>query len=88
MIHIELRLFGAFRKYSESASIAIEIPNKCSVSSLKESIAMELMRRRPDLDESRLVFESALANEKEILRDHEDIQSSCSLAILPPVCGG
>ncbi len=88
MIHIELRLFGAFRKYSESASIAIEIPNKCSVSSLKESIAMELKRRRPDLSESKLVFESALANENEILRDQEEIQASCSLAILPPVCGG
>lgn len=88
MITVELRLFGAFRKYSEGQSITIEIPAKCSVSSLKESIALDMARRRPDLKENKLVFESALANEKEVLHDQDEIQTSCSLAILPPVCGG
>lgn len=90
MITVELRLFGAFRKYSEDSSISIEIPQKnCRVSALKEGIASELVRRRPDLkDSNKLVFESALANEKEVLRDNDEIQSSCTLAILPPVCGG
>ena len=88
MITVELRLFGAFRKYAGGATIPVEVPAGCKVGALKESIAQELGRRRPDLRDNQLVFESALANEQELLQDQDEIHASCTLAILPPVCGG
>lgn len=88
MISIDLRLFGSFRKYSEHPIINIELLSKCDVLVLKQIIAGHLKKIKPDLGEPDLVFDSALANEREILKDQDEITQSCTLAILPPVCGG
>jgi len=88
MIEVELRLFGSFRRYSDTPSVIIRLPEKCTVHACKEIIAQELRRLRPEFGAGDLVFASALADDKAILQDRDEIQSSCTLAILPPVCGG
>ncbi|MCO5143789.1 MAG: hypothetical protein M9962_11930 [Oligoflexia bacterium] len=88
MITVKLRLFGAFRRYSKNSHISITVPSKCSVQTFRECVEEELNLLRPDLNDGKLVYESALANETEILNESTEISESCDLAILPPVCGG
>lgn len=88
MILVELRLFGAFRKCSENSFIPITISSNCNVKELRKYIEAELNRLNPNLGLSKLIYESAIANENEVLDENAEISSSCKLAILPPVCGG
>lgn len=88
MNSIELRLFGAFRRYSDSPSIRLEVPPGLTVAELKNYIARHLVELRPNLGNADLVFDSALANEREVMADETRVTGSCTLAILPPVCGG
>ena len=88
MIDVQLRLFGAFRSYSSELSIPFTLPQACRVNEFKKLIAERLQDLNPELGKSDLVFDSAIANEREVLTEEDTIAESCSLAILPPVCGG
>ena len=78
---IKIRLFGAFRKYSDTGELELEIPENSTVNEL----CGELRSLIPD---EGLISESAIADESRILEKTEKIKEGSTLAILPPVCGG
>lgn len=101
---IEIRLFGAFRKYLSHLSnlqisnneiktkfpnsIILNVAENISIKDLRYELMTQLNILRPDLDSYNLVFDSAFADEESILEDHQNIQNRQVLSILPPVCGG
>jgi molybdopterin converting factor small subunit len=86
-----IRLFGAFRSLDQDSRISIEAKVPIRVSALKELLNQEIQRRTsaaalPDL--SLLVSDSALATDLCVLSSTDSLERGCSLALLPPVCGG
>ncbi len=88
MKEIEIKLFGAFRKYVPTGKIILQIKDISTVKLLKEKVQEKLLEQSLEYKGQNLVFESALATETEILRDEELVDGKTSLALLPPVCGG
>lgn len=88
MKDIEIKLFGAFRKYVPSGMISVSLVEPILVSSLKQHVVKALLEIDPKFQETTLIFESALATESRILNDGELTSGETSLALLPPVCGG
>ncbi len=91
MIKIELKMFGTFRKYENNQMISqVHSLNAISIQEIKKQISLKLESIQKN--DSILVFDSAFANAHShkpiILTDETIISESCSLAILPPVCGG
>jgi len=81
MIKIDVRLFGAFRKYGEN--ISLSVPSGSSMQEIKNKLAEEL-----SLTEMDLINDSAMANDNEIIGSDFIFTQDSELAILPPVCGG
>lgn len=88
MNEIEIKLFGAFRKFVSSGSIKVQVPSQTTVVQLKEIVNSKLRSQSPDFKDSSLVYESALATEFEVLAEDDMIKDLHHLALLPPVCGG
>ena len=78
-ITINIKLFGAFRKFGESMNLSV--PSGSSVVVIKTIL-------QEKLDGDALVFDSVLANDNAILKDTDIIDCDTELSILPPVCGG
>lgn len=85
---IEVRLFGAFRKYIPSGVIQITVDKPSAATEIKLKILQQIQIEFPTFKEESLIHESALANEKEILYEDMIVNESHQLALLPPVCGG
>lgn len=86
---LELRLFGAFRKYDRGQPVVfLEVAAGATGADVKQSLCKYLAQEFEDFDEAELVTESALANDKRVLLDEEFVDGLGRLAILPPVCGG
>ncbi|MBI4031565.1 MAG: MoaD/ThiS family protein [Proteobacteria bacterium] len=81
MIAINVKLFGAFRKYGDKASFTM--PSGASVRDVKERLAQELKGVDP-----LLIDDSAIANDNDIVGADFVFTKDSDLAILPPVCGG
>lgn len=81
MIAINMKLFGAFRKYGDK--IIFTVPSGASVRDVKERLARELKGADPAL-----INDSAIANDNEVIGADFVFTKDCDLAILPPVCGG
>ncbi len=88
MNDIEIRLFGAFRKYVSSGSVKVCIPSQFTVAQLKEIVKCELQRQSSEFTDYNLVYESAVATESEVLAEDDMVKDLRHLALLPPVCGG
>lgn len=92
MIQIELRLFGVYRKYVKNSNILqFELDENHSAitpQAVKAWLAAYLSDFPASRSDIELIADSAIANERKILTPEEPILNSCSLAILPPVCGG
>jgi molybdopterin converting factor small subunit len=80
-IKITVRLFGAFRKYGDSMDMVC--PSGSTVGYIKEQISTLV-----DESDKSLVFESAIANDQQIIKADTIFEESSKLSILPPVCGG
>jgi molybdopterin converting factor small subunit len=80
-ITVNIRLFGAFRKYGEVA--VLEAPAGVGLDELKELLSTWIGGM-----EAPLVADSVFADEKEVLAAGVVIEKDASLAVLPPVCGG
>ena len=80
-ITVTVKLFGAFRKYGKTLDLLL--PAGSSVQDVKNRLA-ELI----DGSDKVLVYESAIANNNEIIGDKVVFTEDSDLAILPPVCGG
>ncbi len=78
-LNINIKFFGSFRKFGES--ININIPNGSSVFTAKQLLQKEL-------NDNKLVTDSVLANDTDILQYNDIIDDDAPLSILPPVCGG
>lgn len=86
-VKIEISLFGAFRKYS-NAPLLLDVPNGATLQELKNRIRASLESHFPQFDQPSLIDDSALADEREVLRQGYICTRNASLALLPPVCGG
>ena len=89
MIEIEMKLFGSFRKYEKHGEPIIVSSNEpISVSHLKEKLSSRFKELFPHFSDSELIQDSAIASDSQVLDLNYVIKNSCSLLILPPVCGG
>lgn len=85
-IEVEIKLFGAFRKYG-SLPIRFEFSEAKTSAEVKAVLGEYLQKTFPEFDKE-LVQTSVLANDKMVLSHSNLIEQSCQLAVLPPVCGG
>jgi molybdopterin converting factor small subunit len=78
---ITVHHYGAFRKLGDST--AIDVPAPATIEAIRSALIAQLGEQH-----RLLVEDSALANDTDILPDEFVIDDSCTLSILPPVCGG
>jgi molybdopterin converting factor small subunit len=89
MLRIDVRLFGALRKYANGAEISLEVPSGTTVSGLRSYLGDALRRGGAAFADQPLLDASVLADEEQILDDAQALVADrISLAVLPPVCGG
>jgi molybdopterin synthase sulfur carrier subunit len=88
MINVEISLFGAFRAFDNGTPIILQLPVGTSLQETKQALGTELIRRFPDFKQDKLLEQSPLANEREILRADYILSKNEDLVILPPVSGG
>lgn len=79
MIAVNVKFFGAFRKFGQG--LKLSVPAGSTVATIKKSL-------QERLDGYGLVSDSVLADDNTILRDGDVIEQDAELSILPPVCGG
>jgi len=81
MLEIDVRFFGAFRKYGQN--ILLNIPYGCSALSMKESLLAALGGK-----DAELIGDAALADNEGVLSHDHIFVKGGHVSILPPVCGG
>lgn len=87
-VTLSISLFGAFRPFSDGADIIVEVPHGATLSQVRQALTETLKHKNPGFNQEALITISALADEKEVLREHATFTRDAALAILPPVCGG
>lgn len=87
MLNITVKLFGGFRKYGNGEEISFSVPENIKVSELKKYLENEISKTNLAVDKN-LIEASVFGNEDEILTAEKTITKDCTLAVLPPVCGG
>ena len=85
---IDIRLFGAFRMFSQSSTIRLSIGKNALVADLRGLLIDELSKRFERQKVADLVAASVFANEESVVWDQSPIADHKELAMLPPVCGG
>lgn len=88
MIEVKVRLFGAFRKYGDGREIAVGLPERSGLNELKSALAGKLRAEHAGFSGEGLLASSAFADESVLLPPDMKFERSCSVAVLPPVCGG
>ena len=89
MIKLEVRLFGALRKYeAQFAPVHVHIEESATVAAIKDALIEKLRSQAPGFSDSQLIEDSVLATERRVLASGEMVGTACVLSILPPVCGG
>lgn len=86
-LKLNIRLFGAFRKY-HNGLLTLEVNEGITVSEVKGLIAQKIKDLSPEFKDQELIDKSALANTQKVLNPFDSLTESDNLAILPPVCGG
>jgi molybdopterin converting factor small subunit len=95
-MNLKVRLFGAFRNYADTPEVECALPSHATQATLKMELERLLSATHhshagPDEQRSRLsrlLAESALADEEKVLSETDPLRDGMRLAILPPVCGG
>ena len=85
---LEIRLFGALKRFGSNGMLLIEAPDRSSVSEIRNAILHDLQRKFTDSFPESLLERSVLANETRIFSNTEEVVTERSLNLLPPVCGG
>lgn len=91
---IEIRLFGALKKFAEAGLLLLDVPQTCSIREIRELLKHRLSSEFPGVFKGELVDKAAFANEAgvfgeaRVLGSDEQVAQTASLALLPPVCGG
>lgn len=86
-ITLTIRMFGTFRKH-HNGNLLLNASPGITTSTVKDLIAETFRQSIPTFIENDLIDKSVLADNTRILAQDECITESCTLAILPPVCGG
>lgn len=79
MIHVKIRLFGMLRSLGHGDQVELQLPAGSTVEQLRAALSEKL---------GAAVGSAAIANDEELLARTATITQSCTLAALPPVCGG
>jgi len=88
MNRFQVRLFGAFRDFSNESTLALELPEGATVAHARVALS-EIFGQSPSgLHFKALLNDSVLADERTTLLESDPISAGAELAILPPVCGG
>ena len=88
MNQLNLKLFGALRKYGVDAKLELSVPSVCTIGDLQHHLAEHLTKTHSDFVGPELLDECAFANEDRILLRDEMVPLNGFVAVLPPVCGG
>lgn len=79
MITVRIRLFGMLRSLGHGDHVELQLPAGSTITELREALATKL---------GAAVQSAAIADEQELLPKTTKLTQSCTLAALPPVCGG
>ena len=82
---VNIRLFGAFRQFSDQDSLSVNVPTDCRAADLRRAFAGHFDGNSNALA---LLDASAFATDEAILDDEDRVPVDRELSILPPVCGG
>lgn len=84
---VHITLFGALRDADTRGFIELDVPDACTVATVRERLH-DYLREHASHISAGLVQRSAFASEHEILHNHRTLPENGQLAILPPVSGG
>lgn len=88
-IRVSLRFFGAFRRYEGQGKIfSLVLPKGSTAAVAREKLIETLVLAQDGFSDHALVMDSALASDEKIIGLDEKLEQDCTLAVLPPVCGG
>ena len=85
---ITVKLFGAWREYSQNTEVSFQLTTNADVAMLKQEFIRSLNPEHFTDNTTALLDSSVFANELEILSGAVRLTQDQTLTILPPVCGG
>ncbi len=87
MTQVTLNLYGAFRQLG-IGRLTLEVPEAATVLNLREALEEHLQKKSSVSIPYQLLQASVFASDKAVLNDEDSVDSSSSLSVFPPVCGG
>jgi molybdopterin converting factor small subunit len=85
-IDVQVRLFGALRRYRDDGGLALSVPEGSGPDALRRAVAARLSGGE---ELERLLGDCAVADESRVVNESTyRITGPCTLSLLPPVCGG
>ncbi len=88
MIKIKFQFFGLLKKQIPAPFIEMEVEEGIKLNQLVTRLLNVLKNEGHCLLNISTLDECAIANESRVLDKNEAIHESCTLSLLPPVCGG
>lgn len=85
---LKLELFGAFRRYSDTGFMELEVDLPMPLKTLRVLVAEAIAAQNPGFNPEGLFRVTAFATRDEILRADAIIDKPAGLALIPPVSGG
>lgn len=82
--NIQVRLFGAFRSFSQHHRLRMTVNDRATVADLRRALAHVLCEPAA----ARLLENSAFSTDEQILCPHDRLPESGTIHLLPPVSGG
>lgn len=82
---LSIRLFGAFRQFSDDSTVTVVIPDNACIADVRQALQDHYAGNDNALA---LLKASAFATDQAVLDDAERLPQGEPLSILPPVCGG
>lgn len=92
-IRLIIQVFGPLKDFWSEPLLSLDVPAGSTGNAILENIEGQMLRLS-SFDElkkirlSKLLAQSVLASSEKVFDAHEVFEHDCSLAVLPPVCGG
>lgn len=87
-LHLTIKLFGAFRKYTQGKNLSLDVPSGITINTLRPLLEQALLQNYPHFSDAGLIHDSAFSNSESLLTEDTILTENLMLAVLPPVCGG
>jgi molybdopterin converting factor small subunit len=84
---VHITLFGTLRDADTRGFLEIDVPDQCTIATLREALQSHVCEHAPSISEN-LIKRSAFASDDEILHNHRHVPENGRIAVLPPVSGG